>query len=70
MKILIILAILAVAYLVYRAATADTKVIVQPIEVETAQVVVEPEVESKKFLSVAIAITVGIVVAIAAAFLL
>lgn len=71
MKIFLILAILAVAYLVYRAATADPEVIVQPVKVEqNDSLVVEPEVKPKKFLFAAIAITIGIAITIAAAFLL
>ena len=70
MRLIIILGILAVAYLVYRSLTADTKPTVTTIEKPLVEEVVMPDTAFKNGLEIAGGIAVLIVVLIAAAFLL
>jgi hypothetical protein len=68
MKLIIILGILAVAYLVYRSLTVDTTAtLVEKPEVEEVSM---PDTEFKNAIQIAAGIAVLIILLIAAAFLL
>jgi hypothetical protein len=70
MRLVIILAILVVAYLVYRAVTADTKPLPPTETLPTVEEVSIPDTKFKKSIQLAVSIVLITTALITAAFLL